>query len=145
MDWTVSTSFLEHLTRVKYAPIVMTHLNLEPKQFDMIDWAECTWAISKIKSPALTKLIWGQNPSREMLNKADQHPSKLCPLCDELDATEHYISCKHVNGHPAYKVLMGGIQTALYKIGVPSHMVTCTVKLMGVTKYSIKRMPGLIR
>ena len=124
----------------KYRPIVASHLDLDLETFDKIDWNSHARTVARLESPALKKILWGQNPSRLRLHKMKMHPSPLCPLCDEPDSPLHFIQCAHLNSHTMFSARVCEMQTKAKKAGLPDHLInTITDSLSGINKSPLRQ------
>ena len=122
-DGRITNSFVVEILERKYSRVVREHLGIDEETFQWIDWPAHAKAVKSLESPSLTKLIWGQNPSRQKLHLMGKHPSPMCPLCEEADIPFHFISCSHLNSHPMVLAALEVEQTVATKLKIPDHFI----------------------
>ena len=138
-------SIKEALERKKYAPKVRHHLRMTKKDFDNVDWKAHADALKKVDNTSLRKLLWEQHPTRVRQKRTKQHKSAMCPLCDEIDDSDHFMKCQVVNDSPLYKRTQEKYRQRAKKIGVPDHPINHTNGLMNGIEWAPGRYPKKVR
>ena len=137
----VTCPIKQELERRWYAPRVRKFLGMTDDEFESIDWQAHSEAIRKVGGTSLRKLLWCQHPTRVKQKKTGQHDSDLCPLCDEVDDTSHFMRCKPVNESGRYKQLRDEYRHRVKKIGAPDHLINHISNLMNGIELSPRRYP----
>ena len=137
----ITSPITDELTIKRYRPLIALHLHLPLLNFDDIDWASHSKALRKLHSPALKKIIWGQNPSRQRLHQMKKHPSPLCPLCDEVDTPGHFLCCQPLNSHSLFTSEFQAFQSRATKAQIPDHIINTISHMIQGFELSANRQP----
>ena len=140
-DKVVTGSIKEELERKKYFPLICQHLGMEEDAFNRTDWKAHADAVRKTGTTSLRKLLWSQHPTRTRMKIRKQHYSNLCPLCEEVDVGDHFLTCRTVSKSPLYLKIRDEKRHKMKKIGAPDHLINHTSGLMTGIERSPHRYP----